>query len=166
MFLVKSKKYSLYFSIFSVFHSFSPYFRSYSVCFSFCTFFSVSRHIISYHVSFSFSSLSLFSLYYKFYNVSFSFSLLVSLIATFQVLQWAFLIFHVFQCFLPYSKSDSIHVFQFSHQNPGPTLCISHTSHFTLFLSIFKSYSVCDSFSTYFQFSCHNPVFIVCISHI
>ena len=30
------------------------------------------------------------------------------------------------------------HVFQFSHQNPGPTVCISHISHLSLFLAIFQ----------------------------
>ena len=77
------------------------------------TFFSVSRHIPGPTVCIShFSRFSVF-------------------LAIFQVLQCAFLIFHVFQCFLPYSRSYSVSVsfsmfFSFFRITPGPTVCISH----------------------------------------
>jgi hypothetical protein len=107
--------------------------------------------------------LSLFSPYSKSYNVSFSFSLLVSFfrhipcpiecifhfsrlsvfLATFQVIQCLFLIFHVFQ---------------FSNQNPGPRVCISHTSRFSLFHSIFQVIQCLYLIFHVFQVSCHSTV--------
>ena len=69
--------------------------------------------------------------------MSFSFSLLFSFLAILQVLQYAFLI---------------LHVFQFSHHIPGPTACISHFPRFPVFLPYSRSYSVCFSFSTIFCF--------------
>jgi hypothetical protein len=129
---------------------------SYSVCFSFCMFFSVSRHIISYHVSFSFSSF-------------------VTFLAIFWVLQFEFRIFLVgeFYCHITgptvgmshFSRFSVflnifqvklclfpiLHVFHFSHQNPGPTVClILHVFH--SFCPYSKSYSVCVSFSMFFSF--------------
>ena len=88
------------------------------------------------------------------YSVYFSFSKIFSFLAVIQVLQCAFLIFHVFECFSPYSRSYSgfvsfstsfsflaiiqvqhcvfhiFHVFQFSSHTPGPIVCISHISLF------------------------------------
>ena len=55
----------------------------------------------------------------------------------FQVLQCAFLIFHVFQV--------SSHI-------PGPGVSISHFALFSLFLAFSSSYSVCVSCSTFFSF--------------
>ena len=111
----------------------------------------------------------------------FSFPMIFSFLYILQVLQCAFLIFHVFECFLPYAKSYSI--------------CVSFTTFFS-FLDIFqvmqclcfifhvfdcfwpysRSYSVHFSFFTFFsdfvifqvvkwiflifhdfQFSCHYP---------
>ena len=77
--------------MFHVFHSFLPYSRYYSVCFSFCTFFRVSRHISSPAMWVSqFSRLSVFSLYSRSYNVSFSFSFLVSFLNIYHILKYAF----------------------------------------------------------------------------
>ena len=105
VFSSKSRYYSMYFTIFHVFHCFSPYFSSCSVCFWFCRFFSDFCHNSCPRMWVShFPHLSVFSPYSRFYNVSFSFFLLVSFIAIFHVLQWAYLIFHVFQCFSPYSR--------------------------------------------------------------
>jgi hypothetical protein len=83
-FLAKIQVTQCVFLIFHVFHYFLPYSRSYSVWFSFCTFYSVSRYnpgpieCISHISQFSVC------------------------LAIFQVLQCAFLILHVFQCFSLY----------------------------------------------------------------
>ena len=95
----------------------SPYSRSYSVHFSFFTFFSdfvifqvVKWMFLIFH-DFQFSchiprptvDISKFSSFFQFsspyftsYSVYFSFSVIFSFLAIFQVLQCAFLIFHVF----------------------------------------------------------------------
>ena len=100
---------------------------------------------------FSFSYLSVFSTYSRSYSVCFSFSTFFSFLAILQVLMCIFLIFHVFQCFLPYSRSYSVcvifHVFQFSYHNPGPTVCVCHNFYVL-------------------EFSHYNPGPTVCISHI
>ena len=107
---------------------------SYSVHFSSFTLISVSRHIPGARVCIS------------------HFSTFFSFLAIFQVLQCVYLIFHDFQCFLPYSRSYQLifsisdfvsflaifqvlqcvclifHVFQFSCHNPGPTICVCHFS--------------------------------------
>jgi hypothetical protein len=61
----------------------------------------------------------------------------------FQVLQWLFLILYIFQCFLPYSSSYHVNfsfflVGQFTRHSPGPTVCISHFSRFSVILAIFQ----------------------------
>ena len=75
------------FIFFQLFHCFSPYSMSYRVNFSFSTYFSVSRHFPGPPVC-----VSRFFTFFRF-------------LAIFQVLQCAFLIFYVLQCFLPYSRS-------------------------------------------------------------
>jgi hypothetical protein len=80
-----------------------------------------------------------------------------SFLAIFHVLQWTFLnfpsfsvflaIFHVLKCVFLISCD-----FQFSHHIPGPTVCISHFSRFSVILSFFKSSSGCFSFSMIFRF--------------
>ena len=104
------------------------------------------------------------------YHVSFSFSTFFSFVAIFQVLECAIFIFHVFQCFLPYSRSYSghfsfftlisdfvifqivrwmfliFHDFQFSCHIQRPTVDIS-------------------KFSTFFSFPRHISRPKVCISH-
>ena len=109
--------------ILHVFQCFSPYSRSYSVSVSFSNFFSflatilvieivflilhvltVSRHITCPIVFVShFARFQCISPYFMSYHVSFSFSTFFSFVAIFQVLECAIFIFHVFQCFLPYS---------------------------------------------------------------
>ena len=76
---------------------FLAYSRSYSVHFSFSTFFSVSRHNAGPTVYFS------------------HFSRFSVLLAIFHIIQCAFLIFHPFQCFLPYFRSNNICVSFFTY---------------------------------------------------
>ena len=64
--------------------------------------------------------------------------LLCQFLAIFHFLQCTFVIFHIFQLFSPYSTSYSVcfsfsTFFSFFRQNPGPTVCISHISHFHCF---------------------------------
>jgi hypothetical protein len=156
------------------FSFFSPYSRSYTVHFSFSTLMSGSCHISGqavfvYHFPFFISGFSPRSMSYQ---VIFSFPELVSFLAIFQVLQSAFLIFHVFQCFSPYSISYDVCVSFFTFFNFLPIIQ-TYSAYFTfftlsVFLSIFQLYNVCDSFSTVF-FLClffhHIPGPTVCISH-
>ena len=120
-------------SNFPRFSVFSPCSRSYIVHFSFSTFFTVSRHIPGLTLSFShFPSFSEF-------------------LALFHVIQYSFLIFHIFQCFLPYSRSSSV--------------CVSYFSRFSSFLHYSKSYSVHFSFSMFCSVSCPIPDPRVSIYH-
>jgi hypothetical protein len=111
-------------SHFSSFSVFLPYSRSYDMHFSFFTF---SVFLPKFHV--------LQCVFLIFHDFSF--------LAMLQVLQWEFIIFNFFQCFSPYSMSNSVcvlffNIFQFSHQNPGPTLYICQFPRFWLFLDIFQ----------------------------
>ena len=128
--------------IFHFFSVFSPYFRSYRVHFSFSTFFSVPRHI------------SILTVYV------FLFSMILSFLALLQVLKCAFLIFHVFGSFLPYSRSYSVFlsfstlfsfhaIFHISCHIPGAFLIFLVFQYFSPY---FTSYSVCISFSMIFCF--------------
>ena len=108
---------------FTFFQCFSPYFTSYSVCFSFSMIFSFFLHNPGPTVCFSH-----FALFFRVshhipgsYHVSFSFFSFVSFLDIFQVLQCAFHIFHGFGCF--------------SHLSP-PTVCVSHFPPFSVFLAI------------------------------
>ena len=134
------------FLIFHVFHCFSPYCRPYNICVSFSTLFS------SYTMYFSY----------------FKFSLLL---ATFQVLECVFLIFHVFDFFLPYSRSNFVcvtfsTVFQFSCHIPGLTVNISLFSRFSVFLSIFQVIHCFSLIFYVFQFFHQKAGSTVCIYHI
>jgi hypothetical protein len=106
--------------------------------------------------------------------VRFSFSKFFSVLAKFHVLQCAFLIFHVFQCFYHFSQSYCVCVsfstfFQFSHHVPstpvcvthfstflvyphisGPIVCTSHFQRFSVFLPYSRSCSVHFVFSKFF----------------
>jgi hypothetical protein len=85
-------------------------------------------------------------------------SMIYSFLAIFHVSQWTFLnfplffsvflaIIHVLKClFLIFSD------FQFSRHIPGPTVCISHFSRFSVISSFFKWSSGCFSFSMIFSF--------------
>ena len=128
---------------------------SWSVHLSFSKLFSVSRLFI-----FPIVCLSHFSRFFNF-------------LAIFQVRKCTFLIFHVFQCFLPYSRSYSVHfsfltffgvfaifqclqcaflifyVFQFFQHIPGPRVCIAHFSRFSVFLTICQVIHDCVLFFSF-----------------
>ncbi|SFW05911.1 Uncharacterised protein [Chlamydia abortus] len=101
-----------------------------------------------------------FSVILSFFKSSsgcFSFSMIFRFLAIFHVLQWIFLnfppfsvflaIFHVLNCvFLIFLD------FQLSRHIPGPTVCISHFSRFSVISTFFKSSSGCFSFSMIFTF--------------
>jgi hypothetical protein len=90
--------------------------------------------------------------YFMSYHVSFSFSAFVSFLAIFQVLQC---VCHIF------------HIFQFSHHNLDPKVCVSHFTRFSVFLAkfhvlscefhIFHIFQFCRpysmSYSVFFSFS-------------
>ena len=100
----------------------------------------------------------------------FSFSEIFCFLVIIQVLQWTFLIFYFFQCFLPYYTSYSV-CFSFSS-----FCCFLATIQVLkcLFL-IFKvfhcfspcsmSYSVCFSFCTFFSVSSHISYPTIWVSH-
>ena len=169
------------FLIFHVFQCFLPYSRSYSVHFSFLTFFGVfaifqclqCAFLIFYVFQFSqhipgprvcIAHFSRFSVFLTICQVIHDCVLFFSFLAIIQVLQWSFLIVHIFQCFSPYSSSYSV--------------CVSFSTFFSfsfflfLFLFLFcfvlpfcRSYSVPLTLFHVFQFSCHIPAPTVCISH-
>ena len=97
------------------------------------------------------------------------FSTFFSFLAIFQVLQCVYLIFHDFQCFLPYSRSYQL-IFSISElvsfldifQVLQCTFLIFHIFH--CFLPYSRSYSVCLIFHV-FKFSGHISGPAVCISH-
>ena len=124
------------------------------LCFVFHVF-QFSCHIPGKRVFlFHFPRFSFISPYSRSDSVFVTFSTFCIFIAIYQVRQCAFLIFHVFQCFLPYSRyyhvsfsfllfySVSHHIpdlivfwshfphFSFFGHNPGATVCISHCSRF------------------------------------
>ena len=96
--------------------------------------------------------------------------MIFSFLAIFHVLQCTFFIFHVFQYFSPYSRSNSVFVlfsmsFQYSCHIPDPTVCISHFPLFSMSLAIFHFLQCIFFIFHYFQFSCHTPGPTVCISN-
>ena len=118
----------------------------------------------------------------------FSFSKFFSVLAIFQVLDCAFLMFHVRQCFLSYSNFYSVcvtfltffrflaifqilqcahlifHFFSVSHNIRGPTVCVSLFPNLPVFLPILHVLQIVFP-PTVFSVSCHIPCPIVCISH-
>ena len=76
-----------------------------------------------------------------------------------------FLIFHVFRCFLPYSMSYLIlHVFQFSRHNTIPTVWISNILCFSLYLAILQVQEcvcVCVCVCVFARFSVFLAIFNV-----
>ena len=111
-----------------------------------------SRHIpgqtvFVYHFPFSISGFSPRSTSYQ---VIFSFPELVSFLAIFQVLQCAFLIFHIFQRFSQYSTSYHV--------------CVSFSTFFS-FLPIIQTYSAHCSFFTLFSVSRHIPGYTMFVPH-
>ena len=113
------------------------------LCFIFHVF-QFSCHIPSKRVFlFHFPHFSFFSRYYRSYSVFLTFSTFCICLAIYQVLQFAFLIFHVIHCFSPYSSSYGVCypfllVFSVSCHIPGTTILVSHFSPFSVFLSIFR----------------------------
>ena len=144
------------FLIFKVFHWFLPYSMSYSLCVSFYTFFGVFCHNPGHTVFVShFPCFSIFSPKSRSYSVYFSYFTFFTLslhipshivfvshfphfsvfffFATIQFLQYLFLIFKVFHCFVPYSMSYSV-CFSF-HRFFSVSRHIScHTMRISLFL--------------------------------
>ena len=65
---------------------------------------------------------------------------------------------HTCVCFI-------FHIFQFSRHNPGPTVCFSHFSHFSVFRAIFHVLLCVFLILHDFQVSLHIPGPTMCISH-
>jgi hypothetical protein len=110
------------------------------------------------------------------YRVCFSFPMIFRYLAILQVLQSAFLIFHVFECFLPHYRSYSFcvsffmffsfhainrvlqcaflifHLFECFALYSGSKIVVGHFPTFSVFLSYSRSYSVPFSFSPFSVF--------------
>jgi hypothetical protein len=143
------------FLIFQVFQSFSPYSRSYSVC-PILNVFQFSRDNPCPVVCISHFSifLAVFQVLQFVFLISHDFEGVFFIL---QVLQCAFLICHVIECFLPYSRSNSICVsfftfFSVSHHIPSHTVFEFHFPRFsvfrhnqdpTVYISNFSHLSVC-----------------------
>ena len=180
------------FLIFHVFQCFLPYSRSYSVHFSFLTFFGVfaifqclqCAFLIFYVFQFSqhipgprvcIAHFSRFSVFLTICQVIHDCVLFFSFLAIIQVLQWSFLIVHIFQCFSPYSSSYSVCVsfstffsffflflflflFCFVFAILQVLQCVFHTfPRFSVFLPYPSSYSVHFTFSTFYSVFHHIP---------
>ena len=180
------------FLIFHVFQCFLPYSRSYSVHFSFLTFFGVfaifqclqCAFLIFYVFQFSqhipgprvcIAHFSRFSVFLTICQVIHDCVLFFSFLAIIQVLQWSFLIVHIFQCFSPYSSSYSVCVsfstffsffflflflflFCFVFAILQVLQCVFHTfQRFSVFLPYPSSYSVHFTFSTFYSVFHHIP---------
>jgi hypothetical protein len=106
-----------------------------------CFFFHVfqfSRNIPCPTVCISpFLAISLFLIILRFVQCVFHFALFSVFLAIVHVLPWEFFIFLV--C-------------QFSHHIPGPTVCVLHFIHFSVFVPQSRSYSVHFSFITFSMF--------------
>ena len=132
------------------FPPFSVFPTSYSVCFSFSKIVNFSPYSRSYSTHFSRHNPGLtlcFSLFSRF----------SVLLAIFHIIQCAFLIFHPFQCFSPYSRSNNICVSFFTYFRFLAIILVLqcvflffHVFH-CFFLPYFTSYSVCFSFSMIFS---------------
>ena len=178
------------FPIFHAFQCFSPYSRSYHdfLIFPFCQFFwhiqgptlrvshfplvtGFSPYCRSYCEHFSFFKFLSASLRIPGHTVFvYHFPRFFSFLATFLVLHCLFLLFIVFQCFLPYSMSYRM-CFSFrtffivSCHISCPTMWVSLFPHVSVFSPYFSSYRVCVSFYTFFSVSHHIPGHTVFLSH-
>jgi hypothetical protein len=120
--------------------------------------FQFSRHVPGPSVCIShFSRFSVISSFFKSSSGCFSFSMIFSFLAIFHILQWTFLNFPSFSVFLARFHVLkcvflSFRDFQFSRHIPGPIVCTSHFSRFSMISSLFKSSSGCFSFSMIFTF--------------
>ena len=175
------------FLIFHIFQYFSPYFTSYSMCFSFFTFSNVSCHIPHPTVYISHYVFQCFLPYSRSYQVIFSFSLLLSFLAIFQDLKLHFSFFKFFTVSRHYTGPtvcvSHFPRFAVSHRNPSahlsfftffsvsrhiscPNMWVSHFPHLSVFSPYSRCCSVCFSFSTFFTFiailqvlKCAFPIF-------
>ena len=131
------------------------------------TFFSVSHHIAGPTMCVShFARFSVFLDIFLCLSVCFSFSMIFKFHAIFKTLQWAFPIFHPFQCFSPYSRSYRVCVSFctfFSFLIKIQVLLIFHVFHF--FSPYSRSYSVCFSFCMFFSISRHISCPTMGVSH-
>ena len=179
------------FLTFHIFHYFSPYSRSYIVCFSFSMIFSVLAILQFLQCVFLiFQLFHCFSPYSRSYSVFLSFCTFFFSVSCpiFCPTMWfphfpgffSFLaINHVIQClysfFTFFSFLDIIQVLQcvfpfftfftaFCHI-PGPTLCVSNFPWFAVFSPYSRSYCVNFSFSTFLSVAIHIPGETVCVSH-
>ena len=145
LFLTTFHVLSCEFLIFFCFPVLSPSYRYYIVHFYFSTFFSFSRYIpcptvcvcvchiprfqFFWHILFPTMCISLFIVfqwfwtYFTSYTLCFSFSMILSILASLQVLHCVFFIFHVFQFFF------------FCHI-PGHTVFVSYFPFLSVFLHI------------------------------
>ena len=145
---------------------------SYSIHFSFSTFFSVSCHIpgLPVCVSHIFHVFQVSCIIPSPTVCISHFLCFAVFLALFQILECPFIIFHVFQCFSPYSSSY-IELFSFSKfftvscHIPGHAVFLSHFPRFSLFSPNSKSYCMHFSFSTIFIVSRHILGPTVSISH-
>ena len=157
-----SHKHRVYFAFSTFFQCFSQYSRSYSVCVSFFSLFGFLA--------------SGFFLFFTFLNVSrhisspigcvFHFSKFFSFFIIFQGLRCSFLIIHNFQCFSPYSRSNSVFVSFYSFFSfLAIILILSHFSRFWVFLAIFHVLQCLFFIFITFPFSRRIPGPTVCISY-
>ena len=121
------------------------------VCFSHSSqFFSFLLYSRSYSLSFFLPVFQWFSPYFMSYNMIFTFSSFFWILAIFQVLQCV----------------SHIPCFQFSHHNPGPTVCAFLIfCVFSVFSAIFQALKCVFIIFHDCQFSCYTPGPRVYISH-
>ena len=104
------------------------------------------------------------------YSVCFSFSMIFRFLVILQVLHCAFHNpgFLSFSRHIPQKQSLCLifHVFQVSRHIPGPTVCISYFSRFSVFLTIFLVIQYLCLICHLLKFSGHNPDPILRISHL
>ena len=139
--------------------------------FSFYTFFSVTYHISHHTVCIShFLPFSVFLAIIQVKQCLCLFFFFSNFLTIILVLQSIFLIFHVFECFLPYFMFYSV-CFSFAKFSRFLAIfqvlqCAFLIFHlFQCFLPYCRSYHVYVPFSTIFHFSRHNPGPRVCFSH-
>ena len=143
-----------------------------TVCVSHCPRLSVfSPKSRSYCVFFLFHGFHSFSTYSRSNSMRFSFFMLSVFLAIFHVLTCEFLIFLVCQ-FSRHIPGPTVFVYLFLHVFFFSFLSIfqvlpwfSHFPHLLVFSTYSRSYSVCFSFSMFFQVSHHFPSPTVGISH-
>jgi hypothetical protein len=86
----------------------------------------------------------------------------------YHVLQHAFLIFHIFQCFLPYTMFSSVPFsfsifFRFSDHIPCSTVRIAYFPRFSVFLAMYLVLQCAFLFSMFITVSRYIPCSTVCV---